>query len=224
MRSWPSAPLHCTRLQFTTRACYFLNTISELKTAKTSRYQLLLRARSSSPVPWSPGFPSEGYNPKANVFCNPPKPYSTQQPQPHPCKTLLVRYYSEQSSGSFSRGEAAPPKTESGAFTCSNPNSESWLFSKHLPHMLHPHLSLLVPPQKIWQKLSSQPRHSSGTGEGGPGHGACCHDQHSSCLHRAPSNATRQGEGSPSVPIHAWHPHKWHCRPNHHIPHALQHH
>jgi len=34
---------------------------------------------------------------------------------------------------------------------------------------------------------------------------------------------TSQGEGSPSNPIHAWHPHKQHCKTHHHVPHALQH-
>lgn len=29
--------------------------------------------------------------------------------------------------------EAAPPKRASDAFTCNNPGSESWLFSKQLP-------------------------------------------------------------------------------------------
>lgn len=32
------------------------------------------------------------------------------------------------------------------------------------------------------------------------------------CLHRAPSNAHKSRRGSPSVPIHAWHPHKQHCK------------
>lgn len=32
---------------------------------------------------------------------------------------------------------------------------------------------------------------------------------------------TSQGGGSPSVPIHAWHPHKWHCKTHHHTPHCF---
>lgn len=103
-----------------------------------------------------------------------------------------------------SADQKPPLPKQSDAFTCNNPSSGSWLFSKHLPHIAPPPLTSSVLTKDLTKHKSEFPVQPF-LWDRRRWHWTWCLLllQQGSCLHRAPSNAHKPRTGlslSPSLP------------------------